>query len=113
MKNPEIEKIIAEYQSGAIALDEANKRLFDADCGFYLNPWKVEDVGYDQGVGLLDSGTGTLDRIRVIETHERIFTAEPVFDAEAFKHSPTPVFNVQYCGKWYRVAADGETLAEM
>ena len=113
MKNPEIEKIIAEYQSGAIALDEANKRLFEAGCGFYLDPWKNELGHVQQGVAMLDSGTGTLDKIRVIETEDRIYTAEPVFDAEAFKHSPTPVFNVQYCGKWYRVAADGETLAEM
>ena len=60
MKNPEIEKIIAEYQSGAIALEEANKRLFEAGCGFYLDPWKNELGHVQQGVAMLDSGTGTL-----------------------------------------------------
>ena len=113
MKNPEIAKVFEDLENGVIALEEANKRLFEAGCGFYLDPWKNELGHVQQGVAMLDSGTGTLDKIRVIETGERIYTAEPVFDAEAFKHSPTPVFNVQYCGKWYRVAADGETLAEM
>lgn len=113
MKNSEIAKIFEELNDGMISLEEANKRLWDAGSKYHLNPWKNQIGRNEQGVGLLDTGTGTLDKVRVIETDERIYLAEPAFDAEAFKHAPLPVANVQYCDKWYRVAADGETLAEM
>ena len=113
MKNPEIAKVFEEIDAGTITLEEANKRLFEAGAPYSLNPWKNKIGRNENGVGLLDTGTGTLDKVRVHETDERIWLAEPVFDAEAFKHGPKPVANVQYCEKWYRVAADGETLAEM
>lgn len=113
MKNPEIAKVFEEIDSGTITLEEANKRLFEAGAPYHLNPWKNHIGRNEQGVGLLDTGTGTLDKVRVIETDERIYLAEPAFDAEAFKHSALPVANVQYCDKWYKVAADGETLAVM
>lgn len=113
MKNPEIAKVFEEIDNGTISLDEANKRLWEAGAPYHLNPWKNKIGRNEQGVGELDTGTGTLDKVRVIETDERIYLAEPVFNAEAFKHAPLPVANVKYCEKWYRVAADGETLAEM
>ena len=118
-KNPnkydsgKVAEIFAKIDAGEITLEEANKQLWDAGSEYHLNPWKNRIGRNEQGVGLLDTGTGTLDKIRVIETDERIYTAEPVFDAEAFKSGPKPVANVQYCEKWYRVAADGETLCEM
>ena len=112
MKNPEIKKAFEELDAGTKTFEEVNKILWDAGFPYHLNPWKNKIGRNEQGVGLLDTGTGTLDKIRVIETDERIYTAEPVFDAEAFKNGPKPVANVQYCEKWYRVAADGETLAE-
>lgn len=113
MKNPEIAKVFEEIDNGTITLEEANKRLWEAGAPYHLNPWKNHIGRNEQGVGLLDTGTGTLDKVRVHETDERIWLAEPVFDAEAFKNGPKPVANVKYCEKWYRVAADGETLAEM
>lgn len=108
-----VEEIMKKVDSGTIALEDANKQLWDAGSNYHLNPWKNKIGRNEQGVGLLDTGTGTLDKIRIIETDERIYTAEPVFNAEAFKHGPKPVANVKYCEKWYSVAADGETLAEM
>ena len=113
MKNPEIATVFEEIDNGTISLDEANKRLWEAGSHYHLNPWKNKIGRNEQGVGELDTGTGTLDKVRVIETDERIYLAEPVFNAEAFKDIPKPVANVKYCEKWYRVAADGETLAEM
>ena len=113
MKNSEIAKVFEEIDNGTITLDEANKRLMEAGAPYYLNPWKNHIGRNEQGVGLLDTGTGTLDKVRVIETDERIYLADPVFYAEAFKNAPKPVANVQYCEKWYRVAADGETLTEL
>ena len=108
-----VDAVRAEIDAGTITFEEANKRLWDAGASYHLNPWKNHIGRNEQGVGLLDTGTGTLDKVRVHETDERIWLAEPVFDAEAFKNGPKPVANVQYCEKWYRVAADGETLAEM
>lgn len=113
MKNPEIAKIFEEIDNGSITIEEANKRLFEAGAPYHLQPWKNEIGRNEQGVGMMDTGTGTLDKVRVIDTDERIYLADPAFDAEAFKDSPLPVVNIQYCDKWYRVAADGETLAEM
>lgn len=113
MKNPEIAKVFEEIDNGTITLEEANRRLFEAGAPYHLNPWKNHIGRNEQGVGLLDTGTGTLDKVRVIETDERIYLAEPAFNAEAFKHAPLPMANVKYCEKWYKVAADGETLAEM
>ena len=118
-KNPnkydsgKVAEIVAKIDAGEITLEEANKQLWDAGSEYHLNPWKNHIGRNEQGVGLLDTGTGTLDKIRVVETDERIYTAEPVFDAEAFRNGPKPVANVQYCEKWYRVAADGETLCEL
>ena len=118
-KNPnkydsgKVAEIIAKIDAGDISLEEANKGLWEAGASYHLNPWKNHIGRNEQGVGLLDTGTGTLDKVRVHETDERIWLAEPAFDAEAFKNGPKPVANVQYCEKWYRVAADGETLAEM
>lgn len=108
-----VDAVRAEIDAGTITFEEANKRLWEAGAPYHLNPWKNHIGRNEQGVGLLDTGTGTLDKVRVHETDERIWLAEPVFDAEAFKDIPKPVANVQYCEKWYRVAADGETLAEM
>ena len=118
-KNPnqydsdKVAEIMKKVELSEITLEEANKQLWDAGSGYHLNPWKNRIGRNEQGVGLLDTGTGTLDKVRVIETDETIRVAEPVFDAEAFKHAPLPMANVQYCDKWYKVAADGYTLAEM
>lgn len=110
MKNPEIAKVFEEIDNGTITLEEANERLKEAGAPYYLNPWKNHIGRNEEGVGLLDTGTGTLDKVKVIEDENGIRLVEPVFDAEAFKGKPLPVANVQYCEKWYKVAEDGITL---
>ena len=118
-KNPNIydskkvEEIMKKVELSEITLEEANKQLWDAGSEYHLNPWKNRIGRNEQGVGLLDTGTGTLDKVRVIETDETIRLAEPVFDAEAFKGGPLPVANVEYCEIWYKVAEDGYTMVEM
>ena len=118
-KNPnkydskKVEEIRAKIDAGEITLEEANKQLWDAGAEYHLNPWKNHIGRNEQGVGLLDTGTGTLDKIRIIETDETIRTAEPVFNGEAFKGGPLPVANVKYCEIWYKVAEDGFTMVEM
>jgi hypothetical protein len=110
MKNPEIAKVFEEIDNGTITLDEANKRLEAAGAPYRLNPWKNHIGRNQKGVGLLDTGTGTMDKVKVIEDENGIRLAEAVFDAEAFKGGPLPVANVQYEEKWYKVAEDGVTL---
>lgn len=60
-------KIIATYTMGGISLEEANRRLSEAGAGFTLDPdrCKLTHEMIEQGWGLLDTGTGTLDPVQV------------------------------------------------
>lgn len=113
MKNPEIAKVFEEIDNGTITLEEANERLKAAGAPYYLNPWKNKIGRNEDGVGLLDTGTGTLDKVKVIEDEAGIRLAEPVFNPKAFKGAPLPVANVQYGEVWFKVGADGVTLTEL
>lgn len=113
MKNPEIAKVFEEIDNGTITLEEANDRLKAAGAPYYLNPWKNHIGRNEDGVGLLDTGTGTLDKVKVIEDENGIRLEEPVFNAEAFKGGPLPMANVQYGEVWFKVAEDGVTLIKM
>ena len=72
-----VNEIMAKYTAGEITAEEANAKLAAAEAGFRLQPGKnalteeekqATTVGYypDQvnGYGLLDTGTGTLDKVR-------------------------------------------------
>ena len=60
-------EIIAAYTMGGISLEEANRRLAEAGAGFTLDPdrGKLTHEMIEQGWGLLDTGTGTLDPVQV------------------------------------------------
>lgn len=60
-------KIIADYTTGGISLEEANRRLAEAKAGFVIDPdrCKLTREMIEQGWGLLDTGTGTLDPVQV------------------------------------------------
>ena len=60
-------KIIATYTMGGISLEEANRRLAEAKAGFALDPdrCKLTPEMIEQGWGMLDTGTGTLDPVQV------------------------------------------------
>ena len=73
-----VNEIMEKYTAGEITAEEANAKLAAAEAGFHLDPGKnalteeemrATTIGYypDQanGFGLLDSGTGTLDKVRV------------------------------------------------
>ena len=62
-------KIIADYTMGGISLEEANRRLAEAKAGFVIDPdrCKLTTEMIEQGWGLLDTGTGTLDPVQVRE----------------------------------------------
>ena len=60
-------EIIAAYTMGSISPEEANRRLDEAGAGFTLAPdrCKLTPEMIEQGWGLLDTGTGTLDPVQV------------------------------------------------
>lgn len=62
----DINKIISEYTSGDKTLEEANKALAALPGGLYLDPEKnVIKPGEEHAYGLLDTGTGTLNKVRI------------------------------------------------
>ena len=74
-----VNDVMQKYTAGEIELAEANKKLAELGTGFNLNPEKnvlTEEekrqtvVGYfpeqATGWGLLDTGTGSLDKVKVI-----------------------------------------------
>lgn len=80
MKNIDINEIISKYTGGETSLEETNAALKEAGAGFHLDPQKnvlteaekrATTIGYypeqANGFGLLDSGTGTLDKVRVAD----------------------------------------------
>jgi len=72
------EKIISRYTAGKAALEETNAALKEAGCSFHLDPERnvltEEEIQkatigtYPEmanGWGLLDTGTGSLDKVEV------------------------------------------------
>ena len=77
-----VKEIIGKYTAGEITLEQANEELKKAEAGFHLDPNKnvlteeekrATAIGCypDQanGYGLLDTGTGTLDKVRCENGH--------------------------------------------
>ena len=78
MKHQNIEDIIRSYSKGAISLDAANAALKDAGAAIHIDPHRTdltpEEVLHTttgntpaeaNGWGLLDTGTGSLDKVEV------------------------------------------------
>ena len=58
--------IIKKYTAGESTLEDTNKALKDAGAAFHLEPGKNEiKPGEETTYGLLDSGTGTMDKVEV------------------------------------------------
>ena len=61
-------EIISKYTSGEKTLEEANAELKKEKAGFYLDPAKnvlTPDEVNNGTAGLLDTGTGTLDKVAI------------------------------------------------
>lgn len=61
-----VEKILRDYTAGKISLEEANQKLKDEGCNFHLNPERnvITDAERDS-YGLLDTGTGSLIKVKI------------------------------------------------
>ena len=77
----DITEIIGKYTDGKATLEETNAALKEAGAGFHLDPTRNTFTGEEllatkadtaetaTGWGLLDSGTGTLDKVQVKDGH--------------------------------------------
>ena len=64
--------ILAKYTLGEATLDETNAALKEAGAGLHLNPSKhvlTEEEIANGTAGLLDTGTGTMDKVQVKDGH--------------------------------------------
>ena len=73
-----VSEIMSKYTAGELSVEEANKALFEAGAIFHIDPRKnvitEEEIrsttigtypDMANGYGLLDTGTGSLDKVRV------------------------------------------------
>lgn len=113
-----INEILKDYTAGEADLEKTNAALQEAGAGFGLKPGKNvltdEDrkqtvVGYypeqASGWGLLDTGTGSMERVHVI--NGRLDHAVNQVDGDGKANMTAYVI---ICGKTYEVL--GDTLAE-
>lgn len=106
-----VNEIIEKYKNGEASLEETNAALKEIDSGLCYDPDKnVIQPEEEECFGLLDTGTGTLDKVKVIKDENGIRLERPVFNPESFKGYALPVAYVEYKGVWYKVADDGITL---
>lgn len=113
-----IDQIIRDYTAGETDLEKTNEALKEAGAGFGLRPGQNElteqdrretEVGYfpqqADGWGLLDSGTGSMEKVRV--TGGRL--EHPVNQVRPDGSTNMTAY-VIICGRMYEVI--GDTLAE-
>ena len=92
-------EIIAKYTSGEASLVETNAKLKEIRAGFHLDPERnVIQPGEEDRFGLLDTGTGTLDKVEIRDGKVLGFNAGGMFALCMFN------------GKTYTV--DGDALVE-
>lgn len=103
-----ITDIIREYADGKKTVEETNAALRDAGAGFILQPDKQQITPEEilqgderSGFGMLDTGTGTLDKVEIKDM--QLVNCD-VGSMIAF---------VKFNGKLYGVAQDGKTLVEV
>ena len=106
MKNPEIAKVFEEIENGTIGIEEANERLKAAGAPYHLSPWKNVIGRNEDGYGLLYTGTGTPDKVKVIN-------GELEFDVNQVNPDGTTNMyaTVEYDGNKYEVK--GRKLVEI
>lgn len=109
-----IDSIIRKYTVGEARLDETNKALKEAGCGISIRPGRNEItdddrmqtvVGYyprqANGYGLLDTGTGSMDKVKVIDGKLEFAVNEVQPDGKTNMLS-----YVIICGRVYEVKGD-------
>ncbi len=103
--------ILAAYTSGAATLEETNRALQAAGTGLRLDPQRcrlgpdeaavLDEQGLAEGWGLLDTGTGSLEKVEI--RHGRLI--QPVNEVQADGSVNMPAF-VLAGGRRYAVRGD-------
>lgn len=69
MKNPNMNEIFEKYTAGEITLDEANSTLKENGSNVLIDPNRNAISENERtSYGLLDTGTGSLDKVKVIDS---------------------------------------------
>lgn len=113
-----INEILRDYTTGEADLETTNAALAEAGAGFCLEPGRNEITDEDRrqtvvgyypeqatGLGLLDTGTGSMEKVCVY--HGRL--EHPVNEVQPDGSTNMAAY-VTICGKTYEVL--GDTLAE-
>ena len=86
-------EIIAKYTSGEATLEETNAKLEEAGAGFYLDPERHAIApGEEARYGLLDTGTGSLDKVEIADGKVLNFGAGDMKAMVAFNGK---IYNIQ------------------
>lgn len=109
-----INEILKDYTAGEVDLEETNAALAEVGAGYHLDPGRNEIteenrretiVGYypnqANGWGLLDTGTGTLDKVHVVDGRLEYPVNEILRDGK-----PNMTAYLTICGKVYEVMGD-------
>ena len=65
-----INDILKKYTAGEMKLEDTNKALKDVGASFHLNPKKNTITDEERSThGLLDTGTGSLDKVKIKDMH--------------------------------------------
>lgn len=65
-----INEILNKYTAGEMEVEETNKALKDAGASFHLDPEKNTITDDERTThGLLDTGTGSLDKVKIKDMH--------------------------------------------
>ena len=95
-------EIIRKYTAGEATLEETNAALMDVRAGFHLDPQRnviqPDEVGR---FGLLDTGTGTLDKVEVRDGRLEYAVNEVLPDGSTNMRA-----EVCFAGKYYTVYGD-------
>ena len=103
-----INKILADYTSGSTTLEETNAALTAAGAGFHLDPDRNVITDAERTThGLLDTGTGTLDKVQIADGH---LVGGPINEVQP-DGSVNMMAYVYFNGKRYDVR--GDALAEV
>ena len=113
-----INKILKDYTAGGKTLEDTNAALAEAGAGFHLEPGRNEITDEDRkqtvvgyypeqatGLGLLDTGTGSMEKVCVY--HGRL--EHPVNEVQPDGSTNMAAY-VIICGRVYEVF--GDTLRE-
>ena len=114
-----INEILKDYTAGETGLEDTNAALKEAGAGYHLEPGRNEITDKDRretvigyfpeqanGWGLLDTGTGTLDKVHVVDGRLDHAVNEVLPDRRT-----NMTAYVTVCGKVYEVL--GDRLAEV